>query len=555
MKFKSLIAVGLMILFVNTAHANALYWGDSTITKAPTNWFNLDQNADNVKGVSTEQAYKTLLKGKPSTTVVVAVIDSGIDVEHEDLKDKIWTNEDEIAGNGIDDDKNGYVDDIHGWNFIGGKNGENVIYDTYELTRLYARMSKQYKGVNGDKLKGKKKARYERYLEIKKKFEKASKEAKAEYMQLKQVLTLYKNAYKMIEKDLGGKPLTIKNVEAIKSDNDDVNNGKQFILLLLNNGATAADLLQLEEIIDSYRIRAEYGYNEEYNPRTIVGDNYLNSKETGYGNNDVKGKFADHGTHVAGIIGANRSNELGMKGIAENIQIMAIRAVPNGDERDKDVANAIRYAVDNGASVVNMSFGKGYAFDKKAVDKAIKYAMKKDVLLVHGAGNDAKNTDYTDNFPNDRIGKKNKEVNNWIEVGALNWQTGDKAIADFSNYGKKNVDIFAPGVDIYSTTPDQKYQDMSGTSMASPVVAGVAALIRSYFPTLTAAQVKEVLLSSSIKSSEQVNKPGTDATATLKDLCKTGGMVNVVEAVKKAVTTKGKKKIKKKKRKKKKNRA
>ena len=306
---------------------------------------------------------------------------------------------------------------------------------------------------------------------------------------------------------------------------------------------------QIQEGVDYYESKVKYQYNTDLDTRAdIVKDDPNNSYERNYGNNDVKGPDAMHGTHVAGIIAAVRNNNLGMKGVADNVRIMAVRCVPDGDERDKDVANSIIYAVDNGAQVINMSFGKGYSWDKEAVDKAVKYAMKHDVLLVHAAGNDGKDNDGAhDNFPTAKFAKAGcfqpKKAKNWIEVGALSWKKGEDAVASFSNYGQKNVDLFAPGVDIYSTTPDGKYKNLSGTSMASPVTAGVAAVIRSYFPELTAEQVKECLEKSAVKQDYKVKKPGSEEKVAFSTLSRTGGVVNVYEAVKLAGQMKGKKKI------------
>ena len=304
----------------------------------------------------------------------------------------------------------------------------------------------------------------------------------------------------------------------------------------------------IKEGIEYYETKVKYQYNPEFNPRAdIVKDNYADSYEKFYGNNDVKGPDAMHGTHIAGIIGASRNNNLGMKGVADNVRIMGVRCVPDGDERDKDVANSIIYAVDNGATVINMSFGKSQSWDKEAVDRAVKYAQSKDVLLVHAAGNDAKDNDAGEtNFPNARFKKhgwfKPKKAKNWIEVGALSWKKNEDAVADFSNYGQGNVDLFAPGVDIYSTLPENKYKNLSGTSMASPVCAGVAAVIRSYFPELTAEQVKECLEKSVVKQSYKVKKPGTEEKVQFSSLSRTGGVVNVYNAVKLAGEMKGKKK-------------
>ncbi len=308
---------------------------------------------------------------------------------------------------------------------------------------------------------------------------------------------------------------------------------------MLNEGIQGA--------LDHYTTQADKYYNVDFDPRPIVNDNYSDPYEIGYGNNDYQGPDAFHGTHVSGIIAAIRNNDTGMDGVADNVRIMTIRAVPNGDERDKDVANAIKYAVDNGASIINMSFGKGFSWNKTVVDEAVEYAEDNDVLLVHAAGNAGQDNDISDNYPNDSYDRKcwfcDKEADTWIEVGALSFQTGEKLPASFSNYGEDGVDLFAPGVGLYSTIPESEYSSASGTSMASPVVAGVAALIRSYFPTLTAEQVKEIILESATPLDVEVIKPGTEEKVPFVALSKTGAVVNAYEAVKMAMDTKGKKKV------------
>ncbi|MBT8219217.1 MAG: S8 family serine peptidase, partial [Bacteroidia bacterium] len=287
-------------------------------------------------------------------------------------------------------------------------------------------------------------------------------------------------------------------------------------------------------------------YNPDYDSRKIVGDNYNDSRERYYGNNNVEGPDAFHGTFVAGIIAADHQNGIGARGVARsNVSIMAVRAVPDGDERDKDVANAIKYAVDNGASVINMSFGKSYSWDKQVVDEAVKYAIKKDVLIVHASGNDNKDNDSTDNFPNDEFEKRGlfgkKNAKNFLEVGALNYETDDNMIASFSNYGDNEVDVFAPGVAIYSTSEHNSYKSSQGTSFAAPVVAGLAAIIRSHYPSLSAQQVKDILIDSSIPKSIKVRIPGqSEEKAYLKDISVSGGIINAYTAVKMASETKGK---------------
>jgi len=310
------------------------------------------------------------------------------------------------------------------------------------------------------------------------------------------------------------------------------------------NASIDEALAEFKQAYDTYRVIVEYGYNENFDSRKIVGDNYNNVYEKGYGNNDVTGPDALHGTHVAGIIAANRKNNLGIAGIADNVKIMSVRTVPNGDERDKDVANAIIYAVDNGASVINMSFGKSFSPQKEAVDKAVKYAEKKGVLLVHAAGNDGEDIDKENNFPTRKY-LDGKEAKNWIEIGASSYGADDDFVASFSNYGKKGVDVFAPGVEIYSTVPDNHYLIEQGTSMAAPMVTGIAAMLMSYFPELSAEEVKDIIKKSTRKfDGLKVVEPGTKKKVELSDLSNTGGLVNAYEAVRMAQELKKSKLVK-----------
>jgi len=533
---------------------------DQDTTTAPPDWFLRDPEADHLQGVSAEKTYSTLLQGKPSRTVLVAVIDSGIDTDHEDLKDIVWTNEDEIPGNGIDDDKNGYVDDIHGWNFIGGKNG-NVNEDTYEVTREYKRLKPKYENVDETKISKKNRAEYDYWKKVQTKYDRDFKFNKEQYDQYAQQYTLYMNAYETIgfcDSLLSaklGKPITKSSLASVPSSNDTIEFAKQTLSKVLESvegdievsaflDELSGYLTQLEEGVNHYKTAVEFGYSMDFNSRTVVGDNPDNLTEKNYGNNDVKGPDARHGTHVAGIIGANRKNTIGIKGIADNVRIMSVRAVPNGDERDKDIANAIIYAADNGARIINMSFGKSFSPNKELVDKAVKYAESKGVLLIHAAGNDSDDLDVESNYPS-RAFKSGGEAKNWIEIGASAWGNNEHFVGSFSNYGKKSVDFFAPGVQIYSTTPANTYENLQGTSMACPAAVGVAAMVMEYFPDLTAAQVKDILRQSTRKfDGLKVTKPGTKDEVPFSQLSSTGGMVNAYEAVKLAATIKplGKKK-------------
>ncbi|UKJ07428.1 S8 family peptidase [Solitalea lacus] len=508
-----------------------------TLPQAPENWFNLDPKKDKVQGVSTEKTYKELLKGKKYQTTLVAVIDGGVDTTHEDLKSVLWKNKKEIAGNGVDDDKNGYVDDVYGWNFIGGKDGRNINHETMELTRLYAPLETKYKDAvpTSDVAKN---AEYEKYLKLKKAYDKEFNETKQRYDTYTGFLSQLKKINEVLKTQLKVTKVDVPTLEKVNTSDENINKlAGNIKIMLVANGSTDLDdqIVKLGEAVEDLKGRLDYGLNTNINERTIVGDDPTNSSERYYGNNDVTGPDAGHGSHVAGIIAAARNNNIGINGVADHVQIMAVRAVPNGDERDKDVANAIRYAVDNGAKVINMSFGKSYDYDKKAVDEAVKYAAEKDVLLIHAAGNDAKNNDTTENFPTRKFLNEGSAPN-WIEVGALSWKGGEESVADFSNYGKNTVDVFAPGVDINSTVPFSKYKVNSGTSMAAPVVAGIAAVLRSYFPKLSAVQVKNIIINSTEKFPKlAVIPPGAEPddkkTVSFGDLSITGGVVNLYNAV------------------------
>jgi len=503
----------------------------SAFSQAPANWFNLDQTTDKVHGVSTEKAYKELLSNKkPKKTILVAVIDSGVDFEHEDLKDVMWVNPKEIKGNGKDDDGNGYADDVHGWNFIGGKNG-NIDNESLEMTRVYAELKAKTK-------RSKKEEAF--YTKLKEEIEGKTAEAKGALT----TITMIVKSIETLEAHFGNSTFKLEDVKKIADDaSKEVLSAKEVYKSFgaRNPELTGAEFKEsLDGALNYYKTQVEYNLNPDFNPRpAIIGDDYANQNERLYGNSDCIGPDAEHGTHVAGIIGAVRNNALGMDGVANSVRIMSVRAVPNGDERDKDVANAIMYAVDNGAEVINMSFGKSYSYNKKLVDAAVKYAEKKGVLLVHAAGNDSKHIDVEYNFPtkfyqsgSDSYKRGKKSAKNWIEVGALSWKSGADAPAVFSNYGKVTVDLFAPGVDINSTIPGSKYKPNSGTSMAAPVVAGVAALVKSYYPELSAAELKICLEKSVTPIANQVNKPGSKSKVDFKELSITGGVVNAYNALK-----------------------
>ena len=478
-------------------------------------WSHLDLDKDSIPGMSVDKVYSELLKGKTAAPVIVGIVDSGVDIEHEDLKSVIWTNKKEIPGNKIDDDKNGYVDDVHGWNFLGNITKENLEYERI---------------INNKQLVDE-----TTYLKAKAINDKKIEEANQSKFQIELALNGTKKADEKLVKLLGKPTYTAEELDAIDSKDPEVVQSVAIMKQMLAYGLSVADLKkEIEKELDSY-IKVQSGENLKTNYRKVLGDNPDDIKDTKYGDNNVMGPDKEeilHGTHVAGIVAQVRNNKIGGDGIANNVQILTVRAVPDGDEYDKDIALGIRYAVDNGAKVINGSFGKAFSPHKQWVYDAIKYAESKDVLIVHAAGNDAENIDIESNFPNDSDDKKTEFADNMITVGALNYEYGTNVVADFSNYGKLNVDVFAPGVKIYASTPNNTYQFLQGTSMASPNVAGVAALIRSYYPTLSAKQVKHILMDSGTTVTTNVTVGGDENNnRPFSELSQSGKMVNAYNAM------------------------
>jgi len=497
-----------------------------TLPEAPRNWQLLDEESDHVPGISSERAMRELLAGKTTRrTVLVAIIDNGIDTAQVDLRANLWTNPREIAANGKDDDNNGYIDDVHGWNFIGSRDGQDVHWDTFEITREYARCHNQAAAGGQPPITD-----AARCTAIDSDFVKLRKSIDDEVRAHRQIHDVYRQIIPLLMTAARTDSLTVERVRAMYPLTPELTQARQVFLDLAKQGATPS---VIDEGLASLEGQQKYGLNPEYNTRTIVGDNYADVHERGYGNPDVMGQNADHGTHVAGIIGAVRGNGIGIDGIAPAVKLMMIRTVPEGDERDKDIANAIRYAVDNGAQIINMSFGKAYSPNKAVVDDAVKYADSHGVLMVHAAGNEGEDLNAHQQFPLP-VYLGGGRPQNWIEVGASSWKGGDHLAARFSNYSRDLVDVFAPGVDILSTVPGNRYERNSGTSMATPVVSGVAALIMDYFPNLTAADVKNIIVTSATKVDQMVVRPGSKDTVSFASLSASGGIVNAYNAIKMA---------------------
>lgn len=509
----------------------------------PKNWHMMDLSTDGFFGISLNQAYK-FVKGKKSKTVLVATIDSGIDTAQKDLQGILWVNPKEIPGNGIDDDHDGYIDDVHGWDFLGGKNGKCDYTETTEEVREYARLKDKYANLTsapaGDE-KG-----YNYWLVVKATHDSTVNKSSTELSQLKPEMNvlMITNGYIKSALKLGpDATFDINDLDKIQTSNDTVTRSKYVWNMVLTQEGSGANNAKVLKDLGEYIEKLNNDVNPDLNSRKeIVGDNPDVMDGKPYGNNILKYPDASHGTGVAGLIGAKRNNGYGIDGVADNVRIMSIKAVPNGDEYDKDIANAIRFAVNHGAKVINMSFGKKISPHKDWVDAAIKYAASKDVLLVQASGNDNQNVDEKPEFPNDSF-LDGTTSDNLISVDASAWKEDTTLAADFTNYGIKNTDVFAPGVKVTSIDEDAEFNTADGTSFASPITAGIAALILEYYPKLTAAQVKEAILASATPlKGVMVYKPGTHELVDFTTLSKTGGVVNAYKALEIASKMKGERK-------------
>ena len=543
---KILIAACFMTGFATFAQKADAVPLDPMKDKNLMTWYHQDFSSSNTYGVNTQNAYKYLeSKGLKAKPVIVGVLDSGVEVDHPGLIKNMWKNVNEVPNNGKDDDGNGYIDDIYGWNFSGGKKGD-VDIDNMEVTRVVKKFQSIFEGSNSTQNKAnqaKMPEEFAMYMKAKEIFTKKSVEAKQNYETYKRIQGMIPLMITM----LNGKNLTQEVVGALKPTTAEQAMAAA-VLSQISRDPSIADKgpaevqtfleAQMKEALDYYEPQATKQYNLDYDPRaSIVGDNYEDYSERKYGNNHYEGPDAQHGTHVAGIIaGLPQGTEVQYGVGYKTAKIMTVRAVPDGDERDKDIANAVRYAVDNGAKILNMSFGKPVSPGKEVVWDAFKYAESKGVLLVKAAGNEneniAENVYYPTNFKNVEDAKP--FINNMIVVGAST-NDNDFLRASFSNYNQKMVNVFAPGDKIYSTVPDGKYEYLQGTSMASPVVAGAASVLLAYMPNLTPAQMIEALVKTSNKSS--VNAMINSNTNNRFDLIsEAGGVIDLKKAAEYAYT-------------------
>lgn len=537
MKYCVLIVVAAGLLYGH--HAKPAQTSEESSTQRQ--WYFSDPLADSVSGISLLKACD-VIEGRPAREVVVAVIDTGFDIEHPHLRNNLWINRGEIPGNGIDDDDNGYVDDVHGWNFLGGPEG-NVLIDNMEVTREYVRLLPRYgsrANSNGPE--------FEYWIEVKREFLEKRNSYEKKYNKYADLLNGFREHYEVIGPFLTEGALSISILNDLQLADEELVAARDALVKFLDFyekyyaekdiGVVvpyrAEDFeRQINDMLDSLRLWTEYFYNTDYDPRHRIDDDADRPRKVHYGNNEVweyDGPYGYHGTHVAGIIAGHSHADGVVRGVAEDVKLMLLRACSTGDERDKDIASALRYAADNGAQIINMSFGKFYSPRRKLVNRAIRYAGRKGLVMVHAAGNEYTNTDIRTVYPQPKRARRSSKY--WISVGATDVSLNENLVAAFSNYGKETVDIFAPGVQIFSSMPGNSYKMANGTSMAAPVVSGVAALLLSHYPDLTAREVRDIIMESAFRpQSLEVLQPGSSIMINFNDLSSSGGIVNAYRAV------------------------
>ncbi|MFD2563666.1 S8 family serine peptidase [Aquimarina rubra] len=498
-------------------------------------WYHKDFNEDTIPGVSLEKAYRELLSNKKGQEIIVAVLDTKLDIHHEDLKDQIWINTDEIPDNGIDDDKNGYIDDVNGWDFLSNTKGDFIAFEHLESTRIVRKYDSLFKGKGINEIPKKQQKAYKLYTIAYQKWQKDILNNKKSVKNLSGWKKGVVRGKEILDSIAPQKEFNINELDSLINQykQDSIT---QSILIRYKNAFTYELTPEnLESYIKDSKQEQETTLNPDFDERAVMGDDASDINDNKYGSPIVYGDVPfQHATVVAGTLAANRSNGLGVKGFSDYIKIMPVVMVASGDEHDKDVALAIRYAVDNGAKVINMSWGKTLSQNEEWVNRAIKYAADKDVLLITAGGNNNSDNDLHKYYLNDYDTNEKEFANNFIVVGASTWNL-QQLRASFSNYGKKHVDIFAPGVKMYTTEYGiDKYTNSRGTSLASPVVSGIAGLLRAYYPTLSAKQVKQILMDSGTSYDAEVEikqEDGTKKLVPFSDLSKSGKVVNAYNAL------------------------
>lgn len=529
------------------------------------NWQNLSPEKDGIYGADVNGAYDFLKGKKSKKKVTVALIGTGIDVEHEDLQGSLWINPKEKP-NGRDDNKNGKIDDINGWNYLGNAQGEVLEKARTFADREYLRLKDKYSRIQhyGDK-----------YVVVsddeKELLEVAPPENKPEFdyfnrvvrkesaigskyssIELMKVSRIYANGLtdKLKAKFPDKEHFSYQDFGSM-IDRNDTDTLRMLGMTMISVAFMIQPQATWDKVLDYLNnfqpplLLKDYQKIEQMNnfdDRTLIGDDPYKITDTKYGNNILLAENSGEGTSYAGIIGAKRSNDMGLDGIADNVQIMTLRTTPSeGEAYPKDVALAIRYAVDNGADIIQMYASASITpFGEQGdwINDALMYAESKGVLIVQPVASKSIDMDKYPYYPRKEITPA-KKLSNMITVAASDKK--GSPVPD-SNFGIKSLDLYAPGKDIYSCYTGNTYREESGSEVAASTVTGVAALIKSYYPDLTAMQIRDIIINNvTDRSGEEVEKQSLNMDQgnakmikdlfLFEDLCASSGILNAAKAV------------------------
>lgn len=538
------LLISIVFLFVSTVFPFVVNAQKKSVLSEEElkTWWQKDIIEDTIPGISLDRAYRELIQNKKGEEVIVAVLDTKIDISHEDIKGQLWINIDEIPNNNIDDDNNGYIDDINGWNFLGNNNGEDILYELVEVARIVQKYQNDFTDMPEEDLTIAQNELFDTYQKALSIYNDQKHKALEQKERADKAYVDFISAKDFMKPYFKGEKMKIKSLDSLKKVEPKLADYVDFFKELIEYDITEKDYDYSRDYYNNELLM----YNIDDDERKILRDGNSNFENNNYGNNILDGEVPfEHSIGVSGILAATRNNQIGIDGFSNNIKLMPVIMVCSGDEHDKDVSKAIYYAVDNGADIINMSWGKDFSLYEELVRDALRYAADKNVLLVTGSGNDGRNIDIGQRrFPTDFYNDE-EFISNFISVGASSHKMDSTFVTSFSNYGKVNVDVFAPGENIYTTKSRNTYKTSRGTSYSSPIVSGIAALLKSYYPKLTAVELKKIIMDSgtSIDINVIVKKAdGSKELVTFTELSKTGKIVNAYNALKMAeeVTRKSK---------------
>ncbi|MBG7630454.1 MAG: S8 family serine peptidase [Bacteroidetes bacterium] len=521
----------LIIILIISCTKNKTERPEFSQTKKFDHWHLKDYESDGVPGISLDKLYDELIKNQKGKQIIVAIIDTEIDINHEDLKDFIWINNDEQPNNGVDDDNNGYVDDVNGWNFIGNKNGGNLICSNFSYTRKLKELIPIFKGKTKEEV-GNDTLNFKIYQRALMDHQNMKRQLKEDYEYVEFLNTGFPRSKKLLDSIFRGSTYTINQLDSLYTifkKQDSIKAADIYFMIdFLNFDMHGyADNLAYES-----NLIEKYSNNISFDDRAIIGDNVNDIEDRDYGSPFITNSLKEftHGSIVSGVLAAHRTNNKGVRGITNTVKLMPLCIQAKfGAETDKDLALSIKYAVENGAQVINISANRTYELHNEWVQQALLYAEEQNVLVVKGAGNSETDIDKIITYPNKNT--KDHVLNNFIVVGATGMELNSNFKPVWANYGRKTVDFYAPGESILTTTPFDSYKVDSGSSLSTAITSGVAALLLSYYPDLKVSEIRQILMESATRYDLDIELDyDSNTTVPFSKLSNSGGVLNAFNA-------------------------